>query len=320
MTRIQTVSLLDSAEDVNLYLPEGLFLVTENRPLCFDANHHHYVMISVHLDDLYGAYTFQYATYDNRPRYHNTSVVNIARQLPAEKLDQYRRDRRPITGIPVKNSELHSVVIDTQETIKKHLRQFDLEERFQVVKPITHNKTMSDRYIFLEDVLPLSKVAYPAEWKEIAVQDPIPQEFTVFADYYEGPNQGEWVIHYAKYGHLFACLTDHHPWASTYQPIARLMFIGDQTGLLPPNWFKRYACNLTAAALQEYCGKLEMSRQICYGDISCNIENYAAELIAHATPKELQGMLNRLHNDAGPRDYAGLAHEVTVVLHQNKRG
>ena len=32
MTRIQTVSLLDNAEDVNLDLPEGLFLVTENRP------------------------------------------------------------------------------------------------------------------------------------------------------------------------------------------------------------------------------------------------------------------------------------------------
>ena len=38
MTRIQTASLLDNAEDVNLDLPEGLFLVTENRPLCFDAN------------------------------------------------------------------------------------------------------------------------------------------------------------------------------------------------------------------------------------------------------------------------------------------
>jgi hypothetical protein len=52
MHKNQTVSLLDGAEDVNLDLPEGLFLVTENRPLCFDANHHHYVMISVHLDNL----------------------------------------------------------------------------------------------------------------------------------------------------------------------------------------------------------------------------------------------------------------------------
>ena len=315
MSKIQVVSLLDNVEDVNLNLPEGLFLVTKNKPLCFDTNHHHYVVISAHLDDAYNHHTFQYATYGNRPRYPSTSVVSIARQLPPEKVDQYRGERRPVTWMPIKGTELCNIIVETQEAIKKHFRRLDLEELLQLVKPITHHKALSDRGIYPTADLPLSGMAYPPGWKEISVQDPIPQEFTVFADYYEGPNQGEWVIHYAKYGELFACLTDHHAWANTHQPLARLMFIGDQTEV---NWFKRSACVLAVSSLQKHYGKLDTVRQIWCGDTLCNIENYATELIAHATPKELQGMLSRLHKGAGPLGYKWLSLFVTTALHRNK--
>lgn len=315
MNEIKIVSLLDDIKDVKLNLPEGFFLVTEDSQLPFPANHYHYIVISVHLDDLYGNYTFQYATYDNRARYPSTSVVNIARQLPPEKVDQYRGECRPVTWMPIKGTELCSVVVEAQETIKKHFQRLDLEELFQLVKPITHRKTLADRGIYPIDDLLLSGTAYPPGWKEIPVRDPIPKEFTVFADYYEGPNQGEWVIHYAKYGHLFACLTDHHAWANTHQPLARLMFIGSQTAM---NWFKRPACALAASSLQKHYGKSDTVRQIWCGDTLCNIENYATELIAHATPKELQGMLNRLHKGAGPLGYKWLSLFVTTALHRNK--
>ena len=58
MSKIQVVSLLDNVENVDLNLPEGLFLVTENKPLCFDTNHHHYVIISAHLDDAYNHHAY----------------------------------------------------------------------------------------------------------------------------------------------------------------------------------------------------------------------------------------------------------------------